>query len=204
MANPEAVVSYEVDPSAEKWTTYKDYLKRKRDYKREWRKRKNPTTLGKRIMAQPEVAATHMLPDSLEYRPIHSKRKMYRAASPLEQAVEHLQPEIHHLEDARVQEEQNEERLDEGCNIIAIDQEEAEEEEEQLDHYNEIPEGYQVEAQDEDQMVNEEQEEHVLSPDDIEFTERWNTVYSRLISLQDTGRRLRYLKIIEDFVGELW
>lgn len=195
-----------IDPSADKWSTYKDYLKRKRDYKREWRKRKNPTTVPvKRTMAsQPEVARNHILTDSSGYRTIHAKRKVHRAASPLEQVVEQL------FKDARVQEEEehHEEPLDVKCNIIAVGDEE---EEEELNHYNEIPEGFQeAEAQEEDhvEMTKEEeeqeQEEHVLSHDDIEFTERWNTVYTRLVSLQDTGRRSRYLKIIEDIVGELW
>lgn len=193
------VVPYDAsDPSADKWTTYKDYLKRKRDYKREWRKRKNPSTdPEKRSFVQPSG------PDPYSYRHV-IKRKVYNAdQSQLEEAVNHIQ--YIHRESP---EQQHEEEIANHSHLIAMvcqeDDEEANEEV-HLDHFNEVSEGYQEAVQEEKETVKEDlPSEDILTHDDIEFTDRWNTVYNRLISLQDTGKRLRYLKIIEDIVGELW
>lgn len=199
---------------ADRWTTYKDYLKKKRDYKREWRKRKHDQSggPGKRMRSHSPVRKPSPPRYSTSHRAAVPKRKNQQVLIVREERNILGEPyEIPLQEEVLLKNDQREmtdgicnqgdESEDPGRNIVTIENcEEADDY--KSDDAQDIPE----EEEEETEMVHEKEEpaDEVIVLEDLKFADRWNNLYMRLFSLEDTSRRWRYLKLIEGLVEELW
>lgn len=159
----------------DKWKTYKDYLKRKRDYKREWRKRKYPAE------KKPKGPRHHGLSPSKA--PEKAFPIFVNPTSPaIDFSIDEECPTEHTIEEeeasAYAEEEQNVEAL-------ALAEEE---------HVHQI---------EEEGAVFLETEIHEQVDDNDEYFCRRELVFGKLESLP-TEKRLRILSIIEGFVDEAW
>lgn len=211
-------------PAPDVWTTYKDFLKRKRDYKREWRKRKtNDQPVAQKRMVRVVIPARRHVKDPIAPAtipvtpsPLNSPRETV--------TVEHIDhrmeivPELNLVNDDDHTETQEEElhnvSLDgnSSLNNIVTLVEEMVDTPEQFNGISYVEEELHEEEQEEilertgeeEVRIQEDEEEVVDEEVDGLFLDRWNTVTTRLLSVTNSAKRSRYLNIIEALVEEAW
>lgn len=202
--------------SGDRWTTYKDFMRKKRDYKREWRRRKQEEDRARQKRYQNIVDPSQrqiiisnvLLPEYEHLRmairlvPDHDSEAEAPTTPPESTFPGELisdQPEGISGEPIReddVEEEEAEIEEGEGANIeFRIVEEEQHEE-----LINECPETVPENVTSNVEIITavEEHQELVLE-NDVEFSARWEYLRQHLDSLP-LPRRLRYLKIFEEIV----
>lgn len=219
------------DPSSDVWTTYKDFLKRKRDYKREWRKRKGdpPLAARKRVRKDNQQHETSQGSETLQvpvnHRPVtttlHIPRKhkvvhieqkgrtIVAAATTTPTDLEILIHEEERHEDAEISREDLHNVSLDTNNLSAmetlVDELEADEQFSGTISEGDHDESDIIHEQESTVTTREVEEEEVVGDgEDSVFLDRLNVVTTRLLSVGDTSKRLRYLKIIEAIVEEAW
>lgn len=210
--SPDKTTMADSSASSDRWNTYKDYLKRKRDYKREWRKRKHEgvsiASSSKKTVGQ-RMLPPH--PEKERYRPVAPTNKITSILNNPEQEYQIISGigVEEHLE-AVGQEELLEEEAMNDSNIVTLEDVGGDEETEAPTIYGFVEEEVEEELEEqpiqntEEQTTKEETEALASEDEDTEFRNRWKKVYSRMRSVKDTEKRFRYLKIIEGIVQELW
>lgn len=169
------------------WQSYKDYLKRKRDYKREWRKRKNKTD-----------------------PPTADKRRRVMAPAK-QQQQQQQQPRQQPQSPPREEHDDGESQEDEtDLEVVPGDCDPSDPESMNMVRLAGIEPELQLQIRGtygvEEVIVDAEEDETgvVVSEEDEYFLDRWNVVSTRIMSVADNNKRMRFLALIEGLVDEAW